>query len=230
MFNPWQNASMPAHDLQGRRFGRLVVLRRVPSRGSHSEWECACDCGSSRVVRATGLIHGGTKSCGCLERENRRLLQEARLRNLIGQRYGRLTVVERAANRGKETAWTCTCECGVRVDVIGQSLTRGATMSCGCLQREVAARTRHVIGASRTAADRARSRNASRRRWRDQNYSKYRHAENRGAHKRTAELSTGYVRHVLRQSMHLSSGSPIPERLIKAKRAHLRVKRLLKEK
>lgn len=32
--------------------------------------------------------------------------------NLIGQRFGRLTVIEEAPNQGRYTQWKCLCDCG----------------------------------------------------------------------------------------------------------------------
>jgi len=31
-------------DLTGKRFGRLLVLKRVANVGPHARWECRCDC------------------------------------------------------------------------------------------------------------------------------------------------------------------------------------------
>jgi len=59
--------------------------------------------------------------------------------DLTGQRYGRLLVVsdsgERYANNGL-VKWNCVCDCGSAANVNGQSLRRGRTKSCGCLQLE----------------------------------------------------------------------------------------------
>ncbi len=54
-------------DLTGRRFGKLVALRRVEN-DSHGRtvWECRCDCGTIKRIRATALAQGMTRSCGCL--------------------------------------------------------------------------------------------------------------------------------------------------------------------
>ncbi len=58
----------------GRRFGRWRVLRRAGSgRGRDARWECVCDCGTKRDVSAASLIHGRTKSCGCLHSEHQLL-------------------------------------------------------------------------------------------------------------------------------------------------------------
>jgi hypothetical protein len=54
----------------GKRFGRLVVLQRVPTEpGKMARWLCVCDCGATRAVLAGSLQCGETKSCGCFRRE-----------------------------------------------------------------------------------------------------------------------------------------------------------------
>lgn len=55
--------------MSGRRYGRLVVLRRVPNMGTASAWECVCDCGKTHIARGNALRRGGVNSCGCLQRE-----------------------------------------------------------------------------------------------------------------------------------------------------------------
>jgi hypothetical protein len=52
-------------DHTGVRFGRLVALSYV----GKSIWRCVCDCGTEKLISSTGLVHGGTKSCGCLLRD-----------------------------------------------------------------------------------------------------------------------------------------------------------------
>lgn len=62
-------------------------------------------------------------------------------KDLIGQRFGRLVVIEKAPpcirkNGKKEIMWHCKCDCGVEKDIIGYCLTNGDTRSCGCLSYE----------------------------------------------------------------------------------------------
>lgn len=57
--------------------------------------------------------------------------------DLTGKRFGRLVVLERNGSNNKRiTIWKCLCDCGNITSVIGTSLRRGATRSCGCLCRE----------------------------------------------------------------------------------------------
>jgi hypothetical protein len=63
----------------------------------------------------------------------------ATLSNEIGNKYGRLTVVERAPNQGTRAQWLCRCDCGVEKIVGGKQLRRGTTTSCGCYRKEITA-------------------------------------------------------------------------------------------
>lgn len=63
----------------------------------------------------------------------------SKLIDLIGRKFGRLTVIERAKNaKGGKSRWLCRCSCSEQneVIVIGTDLTRGHTQSCGCFMRE----------------------------------------------------------------------------------------------
>lgn len=54
----------------GRRFGRLVVIRFVGSKHPASVWLCQCDCGN-RVEITGSHLDRTTRSCGCLNNESR---------------------------------------------------------------------------------------------------------------------------------------------------------------
>ena len=51
--------------------------------------------------------------------------------DLTGMTFGRLTVIERAPNIGKDTAWRCKCSCGNECIVRSDVLKRGQP-TCGC--------------------------------------------------------------------------------------------------
>lgn len=58
-------------DLTGQRFGRLVALCDNGWRDACGNvyWWCECDCGEIWLVQRGNLTSGGTKSCGCLQRQ-----------------------------------------------------------------------------------------------------------------------------------------------------------------
>jgi hypothetical protein len=56
-------------DLTGRRFGRWLVTAYAHGSRLGAYWRCICDCDACRVVNGHELRRGGSKSCGCLQRE-----------------------------------------------------------------------------------------------------------------------------------------------------------------
>lgn len=58
-------------DLTGQRFGRLEVLEYVCRKNDRTLWKCKCDCGNETIVGYSNLINENTRSCGCMEEENR---------------------------------------------------------------------------------------------------------------------------------------------------------------
>lgn len=78
---------------------------------------------------------------------------------MVGRRFGRLTVLKEAPPRvyqdSRGSGWTrrliryaVRCECGTKTVVDGQSLRKGHTRSCGCLHDEVASTKRKRHGES----------------------------------------------------------------------------------
>lgn len=58
--------------------------------------------------------------------------------DLTGQKFGLLSVVDRAENdKFGKTQWLCCCDCGSRKVIAGASLKRGLTNSCGCIRKQV---------------------------------------------------------------------------------------------
>ena len=57
--------------------------------------------------------------------------------DLTGKKFGKWTVLKRAANRGKTIYYLCQCDCGTIAEVRGTGLSSGHTKSCGCLHKEI---------------------------------------------------------------------------------------------
>jgi HNH endonuclease len=132
-----------AVDLTDQRFGRLIAVRHAGKQGREWLWECHCDCGGVSRVLPGNLKSGRAQSCGCIRKENNRLVPRKRPRiELSGKRFGRLLVLGLSPKRckGRDRMWLCRCECGEEVIVVQRSLRRGVSNSCGCLMRELSAR------------------------------------------------------------------------------------------
>lgn len=105
-------------DLTGQTFGRLTVVEIDKSiyKGA-KKWICKCSCGATKSVQGANLRSGATQSCGCLQKEKT-------THSFIGQRFGKLVVLQdsgkRKSNRG--VIWTCKCDCGNVCDIAGTSL------------------------------------------------------------------------------------------------------------
>lgn len=58
---------------------------------------------------------------------------------LIGKRFGRLTVLEYAGTSpNRKTMWICKCDCGnITHPIVGANLKKGTTLSCGCLASDL---------------------------------------------------------------------------------------------
>ena len=69
-------------DLTGKRFGRLLVIKRNGSKNSCAAWLCKCDCGNEKTISSSHLQQG-TKSCGCLSKE---IASERGRKSKIGDR------------------------------------------------------------------------------------------------------------------------------------------------
>jgi len=59
-----------------------------------------------------------------------------KLINLVGKKFGRLTVISKAGIKYKRRVWVCRCDCGTEKEIVGVNLRKGNTTSCGCFQRE----------------------------------------------------------------------------------------------
>lgn len=68
--------------------------------------------------------------------------------NLIGQKFGKLTVIEESSERKNgSVCWICKCDCGkVTKPIRGDQLKDGETKSCGCLKGELLKQKNHVHG------------------------------------------------------------------------------------
>jgi len=126
-------------NIQGKRFGRLLVLNYSGKRNKNHCWLCKCNCGKEKIILGSCLKNGSTQSCGCLQRE----ITSAQRIDLKNKRFGRLVVIEYHGigkvyknYRERQHLWLCQCDCGKKAIVDGDRLRNGGTQSCGCYHIE----------------------------------------------------------------------------------------------
>lgn len=117
-------------DLTGMRFGRLTVLGKSGNRAKDRNplWLCQCDCGRQMETTKRRLLSGGVSSCCCG--------RTPPLKDWVGKRFGRVTVLAYAGKKNGVHLWCCRCDCGTEFTASQSNLQDGQTTSCGCLHRE----------------------------------------------------------------------------------------------
>ena len=139
----------------GNKYGRLTIIdidwdktQQKYDEGCQLGvfYKCKCECGNVNTYRLNSIKFGHTKSCGCSKFNNPLIMED-----LTGQKFGRLTVINRDLERdekelrqGKRRGnvhWLCRCDCGNEKlsSVTGWQLKSGHTQSCGCLNSEITA-------------------------------------------------------------------------------------------
>lgn len=62
-------------DISGQKINKLTAIS-VVERGKRPKWLWRCECGTERVIQASNVRSGNTKSCGCWREETRGCTQK----------------------------------------------------------------------------------------------------------------------------------------------------------
>lgn len=117
-------------DLTGKKFGKYTFIRWDSVKNKMTYWLCRCDCGVEKVVDSSKVKSGHAKSCGCIRKED-----------LTGQKFNRYTFIQwDSVDKNGFAKWLCRCDCGVEKVVHASSVKSGKAKSCGCYQKEEAAK------------------------------------------------------------------------------------------
>jgi len=85
-------------------------------------WECQCDCGNIYNL-PTSEIHRFQKCSKCKQTKE----------DLLGMKFGKLTVIEEAPTKDGKAHWLCQCECGGTIIRSTYNLKHlGKYQGCGC--------------------------------------------------------------------------------------------------
>ena len=109
----------------GMKFNMLTLIRLTGKiKNNCKEWECKCDCGNITYITTSNIKT--TKSCGCLRKKNKVDIK-------IGEKFGKLTVLEEIMERDEHRRihYKCLCECGNITTPRASDLKNGNSTSCG---------------------------------------------------------------------------------------------------
>lgn len=145
------------YDLTGQQFGHLTVLEKdfnylkehnIKTQAAY--WKCQCTCGNIISVRASSLLTGGTRSCGCQKNSTNK---QKYINEISGKRFGKLVAIEpvenyanehNIKNTGNNIFWRCQCDCGRERIVVSSSLRSGEIYACSACSYSTKGETRII--------------------------------------------------------------------------------------
>jgi len=153
----------------GEKIGYLNVLKYIERNEDGKEireYECFCEaCKSTRIMSHNSLkiakshmvAEGKCPSCGCLKSFGVKMVNKKNERDLSGQVFGYLTVIEKGpvilvgSRNKRRLTWKCKCVCGSIIFVATGDLTSGNTKSCGCALSSAEAMIANILSENRIA-------------------------------------------------------------------------------
>lgn len=97
----------------GEKFGKLTVVGRAQTANRTPLWACRCECNADVIRHPQRTRLGLYLSCNDCSTDAKPARGRAAKPMKIGQRFGRLIVVESAGkNTTGEHLWRCACDCG----------------------------------------------------------------------------------------------------------------------
>jgi len=140
-------------NISGRRFG---ALEAIDYRVTDNKWRCLCDCGNEVYRRFcdlnSNIRRGSRNSCSkCGVRKPTRGSTGCKFPgrgiDLVGQEFGRLTVVSLIERTPSGSLWLCACSCGSEGHVKRTTSNLKNTSEPGCkdceTERRAAAKVTH---------------------------------------------------------------------------------------
>lgn len=108
----------PSEIRPGMKFGHWTVVKfSHVNKHRIKYFLCRCECGTERAVRGTALIQGTSVACSkqCAD-------------SLVGQKFGKLTVI--SIDKSRAGYYWCECECGNRESIRGAYLKNHQKRQC----------------------------------------------------------------------------------------------------
>lgn len=120
-------------ELIGKTFNYWTVESFDYQTRSVTKYICKCKCGTEKSMNIQNVKHGKSMSCGCYHKENQARLMEENIKKEVGNKYGRLTIIEKSNKKSKKAHVRCLCDCGNYYEQHLIHIKNGNSSSCGCL-------------------------------------------------------------------------------------------------
>lgn len=107
---------------------KIKLLKTIKKTGERTFVKMRCHCSNiftTRLDTSKKII-----SCGCIK-------GGPEIIDLIGRKFGRLTVVSFSSRKDKKTEWICRCICNNKTIANTSALRTGNKKSCGCLLPDI---------------------------------------------------------------------------------------------
>lgn len=127
---------------------KVISLSDKKSSGNNVYWLCECQiCGAQKELCGSEIRLNRTGICKCQKQQTHKTESKAgpkvdyyntdvsnssKIKNEIGNRYGKLLVLSFAYIKNSNAYWNCQCDCGRTTIARGNALRTGNICSCGC--------------------------------------------------------------------------------------------------
>lgn len=145
---------MKSFDETGKQYGNWTVLYKDAQRSEkNTYWICQCNCKDKTIKSVMGysLRKGLSTSCGCIKKQkaaqHMKQYNDINRENIIGHKYGLLTVLEITEKRNSQgqVIYKCQCECGNLHYVTSGNLKNGNVQSCGCSNSIISSKIKKIL-------------------------------------------------------------------------------------
>lgn len=114
----------------GTKVGKWFVIEEVKVEQKRKtvfrHYNCRCECGIIKIVRADGLRNGRSSQC----RDCRNKSKYIDTQSMIGNKYGEWLVLESLVNKLGQRTLRCICKCGVERILTASILKLGKNHQC----------------------------------------------------------------------------------------------------
>ena len=124
-------------DFLGKKFNKLTIVGDAGIRGNYfRQVKTTCECGVSKNLRLSSVLHGEIKSCGCAQYSNQSTHKEYAI-SYINKKFNKLTIIEYVGSVKNKSIVKAICDCGNIKEYYLVKLKNSTTKSCGCLKSQM---------------------------------------------------------------------------------------------